>query len=229
VAALPARLNWQAVLRADRLLRTFQVNLDIFLRTLCLVIAFSLFTAKGAEAGDAILAANAVLMQLLHVATYALDGFASAAEALVGSAVGRRDRAGARQAVRLVGLWGLIAACGFSLLLALGGWLAVHLFTGVAEVRQAAADFLPWLIVLPPLGVWAYLFDGVFAGATRSADMRNTMALALGAYLAVLYGLSGGLGNHGLWLALAIFLAVRGLGLAARYPALLRAIAPPTS
>lgn len=229
LASLPGRLSWASVLNPDRLARTFQVNFDIFLRTLSLVIAFSLFTAEGAKAGDAVLAANAVLMQLLHIASYALDGFAAAAEALVGAAFGQRHREGVRLAVRLAVLWGGVAALGFSALLALGGFFAVQLFTGVPEVRAAALAYLPWAIVLPPLGVWCYLLDGVFAGATRSADMRNTMALALAVYLVVLYGLAASLGNHGLWLALATFLAVRGLGLWSRYPALLRSVGQPTS
>jgi MATE family multidrug resistance protein len=200
----------------------FRVNRDIFLRTLSLIFAFAYFTAKGAEFGETTLAANAILMQLQNVLSYGLDGFAHAAETLVGSAFGARDRTAFRAAVRVSTIWATGVALLFAAVLALGGPAILGLFTDIPEVRERALTFLPWMIASPFVSIWAFQLDGIFIGATQTRAMRNAMLACVALYVAAVWLLTPTLANHGLWLALIIFLGARGGTLAAAYPTLER-------
>ena len=202
----------------DRLLALLKVNSDILIRTLCLMFAFAYFTARGAGMGDAVLAANAILQHLQAIMAYGLDGFAHATETLVGAAIGARDRAGLRAAVRTASIWGLLTAAIFAAVYAFGGVLILQLFTEHEEVRAAARAFLPWAIVSPFLSVWPFLLDGIFIGATRTAEMRNGMMIALALYVAAIHLLIPIWGNNGLWAAFFIFMAGRMLTLGLWYP-----------
>ncbi len=211
-------LDWAA------LRRTLGVNRDIFVRTLCVLTAFAYFTAKGAGMGDLTLAVNAVLMNFFALTAFGLDGLAFAAEALVGAAVGAGDRGALRRAVRVSSAWALAVAALFTVLYALGGALVVALITDLPEIRALTRDFLPWAVALPLVSVWGFQLDGIFIGATRGREMRNMMILSLLAYLGVSAVLIPALGNHGLWLSLLFFMAMRGLTLAFCYPGLERAV-----
>ncbi|MSO64310.1 MAG: MATE family efflux transporter [Alphaproteobacteria bacterium] len=224
--------RWQRrrLLDAARLRRMLAVNRDIFLRTLCLVTTFALFTSRGAAQGDAVLAANAVLMQFLMLVSYGLDGFAHATEALVGNAIGAGDRTALRQAVRTATLWSATVAAGFAAVYGAGGWLLIDALTSLTAVREAARAFLPWLVALPLVAIWAYQFDGVFLGAIRPRPMRNGMILALLLFVLIAWQGEPRWGNHALWLGLTAFLATRALVLLASYPRLVReAIRDPVS
>jgi MATE family multidrug resistance protein len=203
----------------------FAVNLDIFIRTLCLIFGFALFTAKSATLGDRVLAANAVLMHFNSIAAYGLDGFAHAVEALAGGAIGARDRRAYRDAVRTSTLWALLVAGLLVAAYALAGPLLIDVMTGIAAVREIARDFLPWAVVMPLIAVWAFQLDGIYIGATRTVEMRNAMLITTVAYVAALAVLLPWLGNHGLWLALMVFMAARGLTLGYWFPRIERAIA----
>ncbi|HEY4436155.1 MAG TPA: MATE family efflux transporter DinF [Lelliottia sp.] len=189
------------------------LNRDIMLRSLLLQLCFGALTVFGARLGPEIVAVNAVLMTLLTFTAYALDGFAYAVEAHSGQAYGAREtgqlqevwRAACRQS-------GLVALC-FALVYALFGTNIVALLTSLPELRELANHYILWQVVLPVVGVWCYLLDGMFIGATRGAEMRNSMAVAAAGFALTLFTLPW-LGNHGLWLALAVFLALRGLSLA---------------
>lgn len=213
----PGRWLKQHILDPARLGEMLALNHNIFIRTLCLIFSFAFFTAQGAKFGDVVLAANAVLMNFQTFMAYALDGFAHAAEALVGRAVGRRDRAQFKRAVRTAAVWSL----GVSLLFALGyglfgEWL-IQLLTDLEAVRDTCYEYLPWLVIAPLLSVWSYLYDGIFIGATRSLEMRNTMLVATFlCYLPAWYLLQPW-GNHGLWAALMVFMIARGVTMAISY------------
>jgi MATE family multidrug resistance protein len=209
--------GWGRVLRADRFRRLLVVNRDLFLRSLMLESAFLAFTALGSRQGELVLAANAILLNFFTAAAYGLDGFAHAAEAMVGKAVGARDGPGLRAAVRAGFANAAVLAAAMTFLFALLGPSAVRLMTGLAEVRAVATEFLPWAVVLPAVSVWAFLFDGVFFGATRTAELRDGMAVALGLFALAVALLLPSLGNHGLWLAFVLFLGARGAILALIY------------
>lgn len=207
--------------------RILSVNTDIMIRTLCIVFGFAWFTAKSAQGGDVALAANTILLNFTYLAAYFLDGFAFAAEALVGQAIGARKRTRFREAVWLSGIWAAALSLLITLAFAGFGHFYIDLLTVNPEVRAAGREYLLWAALLPITGVACYQLDGIFIGATRTADMRNMMLLSLAIYLASWYVLSGLYGNHGLWASLFVLLAARALTLAFRYPALERdAFAP---
>jgi MATE family multidrug resistance protein len=218
------RWDWARLLRRDRVVALFRVNLDIFLRTLALVVAFGYFTAQSAKMGDVTLAANAILLHLQTIMAYGLDGFSHAAEILAGGALGARSRPAFQGAVRAATIWGFGTAVLVALAYAALGPALIELFTVLPEVRTTAEAFLPWLILSPLVSVWSFLLDGIFIGTTRTAAMRNAMAVSLLAYLGACWLLVPALGNHGLWLAFTLFMAVRAITLAVVYPRLLRDI-----
>jgi MATE family multidrug resistance protein len=211
------RVAWPEVLVRARFMRLLAVNRDIFLRSAALETAFLAFAALGSRQGEVILAANAVLMTFFTISAYGLDGFAHAAEALVGKAVGARDP-GALQAAARAG-FGLATGLAIAMTLAfwLGGSGLVGLLTDIASVRETALQFLPFAVALPVVSVWAFVLDGLFFGATRTAELRNatvTAVLLFGVLAALLPGLFG---NTGLWLAFLVFMGARALFLGLAY------------
>jgi MATE family multidrug resistance protein len=199
------------IFHRERFLRLLTVNRDIFLRSLMLEAAFLSFMALGSRQGEIVLAANAVLMNFFTLAAFGLDGFAHAAEAMVGKAVGERDAAAFRAATKAA--FTLAAALALLLTLAfwLGGGAVIRLMTDLDAVRAAASTYLAYAVLIPAVAVWAFVLDGIFFGATRVAELRNAMVVATLVFFAGAFGLTGPFGNHGLWLAMLIFLAARGL------------------
>ena len=219
-----ARLTLTFLLDRQALASLFRVNGNIFLRTLGLVFAFSYFTRLGARMGDLTLASNSVLMQFQAFTAYGLDGFANAASAFVGSAVGARDREEFRQAVRATTLWAAALAAIAALVYLLFGRDLIALMTNLETVRAAAARDLPWMIASPLVSFWCFQLDGIFLGATRSAEMRNSMVFAVATFVISTLLFIPLWGNDGLWLALLLFLGARGVALGAYYPRLQRAV-----
>ena len=207
-------LHFQSILHLQALKRFFSVNFDIFLRTICLVFTFAFFTAASASLSSLILAANQILLQYISLMSYAVDGFAFAAESLVGRFIGARQPRLLRLAVVWLFIWGWGWGAFFALLYGLFGRPLLHLFTNQTAIIQTAQPFLWWMILLPLAGSVAYLWDGVYIGATATKAMRNWMLVAtLLVFLPTYYLSIGPLGNHGLWLALFLFMVARGLSL----------------
>ena len=222
----PAPWPWAEVRRLRSYGAIVMLNVDIMIRSLMLTLAFFVFTSLSARIDDATLAANQVLLLLLEISAYWLDGFANATETLVGEAVGRASRLDLTRAMRTATLWALGTAVAACLVFAAGGGLIVRLMTDVPGVRQIAFDYLPYAVLLPLTGVWSYQLDGAFIGATRGRDMRNAMLVAVELYVPVALLLWQGFGNHGLWLALHLLLVLRALTLARRWPGLVRETTP---
>jgi multidrug resistance protein, MATE family len=200
------------------LIRMARVNADIMIRSVVLQFSFTTFLFLGAAQGDLRLAANQVLLQFLEITACALDGFAFAAEALVGQAVGARNLANLRHAARVAAEWSLLGAVLLALLFALGGPAIIDLMTTSPEIRTEARLYLPWLVVAPLIGVASWTLDGIFIGATMTREMRNAMLFSVAVYAVALMILPRLWGNHGLWAALMVLNAVRGLSMAAYYP-----------
>ncbi len=186
------------------------LNLPLLLRTVALMFVFAFLTAQGARFGTLVLAANALLMNFLYFASFALDGFANAAESLVGRALGARDRERLQRSIRLATQWSLGVAVVLAALFAAGGLLAIRLMTSQAELQQVALAYLPWLVVAPLIGCWAFLYDGIFVGATLMRQMRDSMLIAVFVVYLPVWWLLRPFGNHGLWIAFLAFLGARG-------------------
>ncbi|UJF22071.1 MATE family efflux transporter DinF [Shewanella sp. OMA3-2] len=197
--------------------RLLTLNRDIFIRSLCLQAAFSFMAFYGAGLGDNTLAANAVLLNLLMLISYALDGVAYYAEAEVGRAIGQNNPSLLFESVSLAFAWSAIIAVIFSVFFWLLGNHIINLLTNIASVQQTASTYLIWLIVMPILAFGCYLFDGVYIGAAQGHTMRNSMILAtFGVYFPLWWSFQS-LGNHALWGALCAFMLFRSISLGWHY------------
>ncbi|WP_411838738.1 MATE family efflux transporter [Paracoccus sp. ME4] len=210
----------------DRLARLVRVNGDIMIRSVLLQGCMTSFLFLGAGQGDVSLAANQVLLQFLALTAYALDGFAFAAESLVGQAVGARRPERVRRAARLASAWGLAGAAVLGVLFAIGGGAIIDLLTTSPEVRQTARDYLPWLVAAPLVGVAGWMLDGIFIGATLTREMRVAMIQSVAVFLLGVLILPPTLGNHGLWAALTALNLARAATMLRLYPRAERAAEP---
>ena len=208
------------VLNPARWLRMLRLNSDILIRSLLLEAIFVSFLFIGADMGDVTLAANQVLLQFLMITAYGLDGFAFAAEALVGKAYGARQRAVLRRGAVLASFWAGVVALITTLAFALAGPVLIDTMAKAPEVQSAARDYLYYVVFVPLVGVAPFMLDGIFIGATRSRDMRNMMAVSFAVYVVAVFALVPAFGNHGLWAAMLISFVARGLTLGLKYPAL---------
>jgi MATE family multidrug resistance protein len=207
-------VGWRRTVRLSLLGRFFTVNADIFIRTVCLVFAFAFFTSASSAIDSLTLAANQILLQYISLMSFAVDGFAFAAESLVGKYVGARDKDRLRRSVRMLMAWGISLGAGFALGYAFLGKPLLRVFTDQMMIIQAASPYLWWMAIIPLAGSIAYMWDGVYIGATATRSLRNMMLLStLGIFLPVYYVAVGPLGNHGLWLALMLFMIARGVTL----------------
>jgi MATE family multidrug resistance protein len=212
--------DWARVFDPMRLRRMAEVNRDILIRSVILQASFTSFLFFGAGLGDVTLAANQVLLQFLSITAYALDGFAFAAEALVGQTLGRRDRGELRRAAVLTSEWGLGSSVLMAALFLVAGPALIDLMATAPEVRAEARAYLPWIAAAPLIGIAAWMLDGIFIGATETVAMRNAAIVSVAVYAAAVAALLPAFGNHGLWAALMILNATRGITLGLRYPAL---------
>lgn len=224
----PVWLSAARVFDLERLKHMALVNTDILIRSVLLQAIFVSFLFYGSDFGDVQLAANQILMQFLQVTAYALDGFAFAAEALVGQALGARARAALRRSAVLSSLWGAIVCAVLAVCFALFGGAVIDIMTTAPDVRETARVYLPYMVAAPIVGVAAWMLDGIFIGATRTKDMRNMMIVSAIIYFVTVIPLMAMFQNHGLWIALLLNFVVRGATLAWKYPGLEAAADPPS-
>jgi multidrug resistance protein, MATE family len=210
------------IFNAAKMRSTLAMNGDVMVRSLLLVSAFAWFAARGARAGDVVLAANAVLLDLFNVAAYMIDGFSYAAEALVGQSVGARNRSRFRSAVWLTTIWAMVLGVICASVIWFAGPVLIDFVAVNPEIRATARHYLAWAALTPLLGALCFQFDGIFTGAMATKDMRNMMIVSLGIYLACWWLLEPAFANHGLWAALCIFFIARGVTFASRLPSLER-------
>ncbi|AMF96207.2 MATE family efflux transporter DinF [Vibrio fluvialis] len=192
--------------------RFVRLNRDIFLRSLCLQAAFSFMTFQGAAFGDQTVAANAVLMSFLMMISYGMDGFAYAMEAMVGKAIGAKSETQLKAAMIGSAFWSVVICLLLTLAFGWYGSALIRLITDISAVQQTAQVYLPWLVAMPLTSMWCFLLDGIFIGATKGREMRNSMFVAACTFFVVFYGFAFW-GNHALWLAMLSFMAMRGLSL----------------
>lgn len=191
--------------------RFFQVNRDIFIRTLCLIAVTVFFTSTGAAYGDVVLAVNALLMQLFTLFSYFMDGFAYAGEALTGKYIGAKDNQSLRLTIRHIFKWGIALSLLFTLLYGAGGKSFLGLLTNDTSVISASEEYIYWVLAIPLAGFSAFLLDGICIGATATRVMLRSMLVASVCFFLLYYGLHDTLGNHALWMAFIVYLSLRGV------------------
>ena len=215
---------WAQVFDRLRWVRMMRLNTDILIRSLLLEAMFVSFLFIGADMGDVTLAANQVLMQFLMITAYGLDGFAFAAEALVGKAFGARQRQVLKRGALLASFWAGVMSLALVAVFALAGPQIIDLMAKAPDVQAAARIYLPYILLVPLTGCAAFMLDGIFIGATRSRDMRNMMAVSFVIYVIAVLSLVPLFGNHGLWAAMLIAFVARGVTLGLKYPGLERSV-----
>ena len=193
------------------MVRFFRVNRDIFLRTACIVIVYTFFTSASSGMGDTILAINSLLMQLFTLFSYMMDGFAFAAESLIGRYVGARNAVMVQRSLRGLLAWSGGVALLYVVIYALFWEPLLGLFTSSPAILTGAADYILWVIAVPLIGFAPFLVDGALIGATATRVMRNSVFLSTVAFFVVYFALRGVVGNNALWLAFIVFLVLRGL------------------
>lgn len=209
--AIRCHAELRSLLDKQAMYRFFQVNRDIFLRTLCLVAVTVFFTSAGAAQGEVILAVNTLLMQLFTLFSYIMDGFAYAGEALAGKHIGANNRTGLQQMVRQLFVWGIGVSLAFTLMYGIGGEDFLKLLTNEESVIAASSNYFYWVLAIPLAGFAAFLYDGIFIGATATRLMLFAMAIAAAAFFLIYFSCRSTLGNHALWLAFITYLALRGI------------------
>jgi len=210
----------QGTIQWNKLKYFLLINKDIFIRTMCLVAVFTIFTARSAstdvlnEGEETILAVNSLLMQFFMFFSFLIDGFAHASEALTGKFIGAGDQTSLRRSVRLLFVWGTLISLVFTLVYLLGGDLIFRALTSNQEVIANAKPYFFWVILVPMVSYTAFLWDGIFIGATAGPEMRNAMLASTLLIFFPAYFLAGHfLGNHGLWLAFILFMLARGISM----------------
>ena len=203
--------RWQEIIGKTAMKRFFQVNSDIFFRTLCLVAVTTFFTSTGARQGDVVLAVNTLLMQLFTLFSYIMDGFAYAGEAMTGRYVGARNNTGLQRMIRLLFRWGWGLSLSFTILYMIGGQDFLGLLTNDTTVINAAGSYYYWVLAIPLAGFAAFLWDGILIGATATRLMLYSMLVASGMFFLIYYIFYALMGNHALWMAFLIYLSLRGI------------------
>ena len=203
--------DWRKALQIKDMGRFFNINRDIFVRSMCLMLVTLFFTAQGARSGDMTLAANTIIMQLFIMFSYFMDGFAFAGEALAGRYTGAGDTAGRSRCVRYLFGWGIAIATLFTIGYACGLRPIFALLTDDTAVITTALEYYPWCVAIPFAGMAAFVWDGVFIGMTATRGMLISIAVASAVYFGLYYLLSGTPDNNRLWLAFLSYLITRGI------------------
>ena len=201
----------KATLEIEALSKFLLINRDIFIRTFCLTFAFGFFYSRSANAGEVILAVNVILLQFLNWMSYGIDGFAYASESLVGKYKGANNLGRLRQSIRLSFVWGMVLALIFSFAYLVFGENLLRIFTDQENLIVASTPYLFWMFLFPLISTPCYIWDGIYIGLTASHAMRQTMLAALVIYLIAYFILYPMFQNHGLWAALLLFMAARGI------------------
>ncbi len=205
--------NMESLLERKEFIRFMKINSDFFLRNISLTLAFGYFYRQSAAMGSLSLAVNTILLQFVNFMSYGIDGFAHAAESLVGKYMGAANYVKLNKAIKYCLIWGAATAGIYAGVYWFGGDALLRIFTDDVMIIEEAGQYVGWMVVMPFMGFVCYLWDGIFGGLTASKEMRNSMLIALLTFVLTFQLLGDTWGIHGLWLGFSLFLGVRGLGL----------------
>lgn len=204
--------TFQNTFEISAIQKFISVNSDILIRTLCLIFSLSFFKVMSAKEGDVIGAANILLLEFVSIAAYGIDGFAFAAESISGKYFGAKNQENLKKAIRYCFYWGFGLGSIYALVYLVFGRNILEVLTNQTQVVDIAMDYIWWLVLFPVLSVVPFVWDGVYIGVTASKAMRNTMLLSTFlVFIPAYYLFSTFLGNHGLWLAMLLFVLARGV------------------
>lgn len=205
-------------------IKMIKVNRDLFIRSICLLTVYTLFTSKGAQMGETELASNAILFQLHFIMAYCLGGFGNASSILIGQAIGSNNHQLFLDTIKLSAKWGAISGIVLSLLLFIFSPVIYPLFTSIEQVIECILSYQGWLFLFPIVGFWGIILNGVFSGATEAAQIRNSLIVSMILFIVLVHILIPVLGNHGLWLSFILFTLSRSLVLGSYLPKMSRSL-----
>lgn len=212
------KINKNTLFDFAKIKRFFKVNTDLMIRSFLLIISIAFFTNQSAKLGDNILAVNMILLQSFYIFSYFTDGFAYAGEALVGKFVGSKDKENLQKVIRLLLIWGFSISIPFSILYALSPSTFVKIISNNSEILTGVQPYYIYMIIIPLITFAAFIWDGIYIGATASKAIRNTMIIStIFVFIPSWYFLMPRFGNHGLWIAFLFFMIARGVSMSLMY------------
>ena len=206
-------LTVKKIFNTKKIFRLFDNNLDIFIRTIFLTFSFLFMTYQSAKLGENYLAINAILMQFIMLASFFLDAYAFSTEAVIGYTIGKKSKKYFLQAVTNSFQLSIVSGLIISLIYLFSFQFIVSLLTSLDYLRYLAFNYFIWIVVIPPIASLCYQFDGIFIGASQTAEMRNGMVISVIIFITSSHFLVNNFGNHGLWTALLLFMVIRAITL----------------
>jgi MATE family multidrug resistance protein len=207
------RINFSKILNFRDLKKIFNINFNIFIRTILLTFSFFWFTYSGNKIGEDYVAANAILLNLIFLSSFFLDAYAFSSEGIVGYSLGKNNINLFKQVLKNSFILSSFTGLSISLLYLLTNEIFINLMTDIEVIRNLSFDHVIWLIVFPFFASFCYQFDGIFIGASQTVELRNSMIISVGAYLIFTILLIKSYGNTGLWISLLLFMIIRALTL----------------
>ena len=207
------RINFSKILNFHDLKNIFNINFNIFIRTILLTFSFFWFTYSGNKIGEDYVAANAILLNLIFLSSFFLDAYAFSSEGIVGYSLGKNNINLFKQVLKNSFILSSLTGLSISLLYLLTNEIFINLMTDIEVIRNLSFDHVIWLITFPFFASFCYQFDGIFIGASQTVELRNSMIISVGAYLIFTFLLIKSYGNTGLWISLLLFMIIRALTL----------------
>ena len=206
-------INFAQIFNLKKIKNIFNINLNIFIRTILLTFSFLWFTYLGTQIGEDYVAANAILINLVFLSAFILDAYAFSTEGIVGYSLGKKDLILFKNIVKNSFILSSISGLIISIIFFFTNNLVINLMSDISEIRELSSSYAIWLIVLPVISSFCYQFDGIFIGASQTKELRNAMIFSVFSYLLISILLIKFLFNTGIWISLCIFMILRALSL----------------
>jgi MATE family multidrug resistance protein len=206
-------LTVEKIFNVKKMLKLFNINLDIFIRTVLLTFSFLWVTYQSSKLGENYLAVNTILLQFIMLASFFLDAYAFSTEAVIGNAIGKKSKNSFLQIVKNSFQLSIFSSLIISLIYFFFFQSIVNLLTDLDYLKYLTFNYFVWILIIPPIASLCYQFDGIFIGASQTAEMRNGMIISVIVFITSSHFLVNNFGNHGLWMALLLFMIMRSITL----------------
>jgi MATE family multidrug resistance protein len=206
-------INFAQIFNLKKIKNIFNINLNIFIRTILLTFSFLWFTYLGTQIGEDFVAANAILINLVFLSAFILDAYAFSTEGIVGYSLGKKDLNLFKNIVKNSFILSSISGLIISIIFFFTYNLVINLMSDINEIRELSSSYAVWLIILPVISSFCYQFDGIFIGASQTKELRNAMIFSVFSYLLISILLTKFLFNTGIWISLCIFMVLRAVSL----------------
>ena len=206
-------LNFDQIFNISKLKNIFNINFNIFIRTILLTFSFLWFTFLGTNIGEEYVAANTILINLVFLSAFILDAYAFSTEGMVGYSIGKNNLSLFKKILKNSFILSSITGFIISIIYFLFNDFAINLMSDINEVKKLSSSFVIWLIILPFIASFCYQFDGIFIGASQTQELRNAMMFSVFFYLVISIVLTKYFSNTGVWISLCLFMILRALSL----------------